>query len=31
MKVKNVTPIGRRRHCSEFLGNTLIVFGGFNG
>ena len=24
-------PTPRRRHCSSFMGNSLLVFGGFNG
>ncbi len=24
-------PSARRRHCAVFMGNSLMVFGGFNG
>ena len=30
MSVENIIS-GRRRHCSEMIGNSFVVFGGFNG
>lgn len=27
----NNRPCARRKHCANFMGNSLLVFGGFNG
>jgi hypothetical protein len=27
----NDRPFARRKHCANFMGNSLLVFGGFNG
>ena len=31
MKVNGDVPRPRRRHSANFVGSSLIVFGGFNG
>ncbi len=31
IKTNSEAPPARRRHCSGFIGSSMLVFGGFNG
>jgi N-acetylneuraminic acid mutarotase len=31
LKTSQDAPAARRRHCSGFIGSSMLVFGGFNG